>query len=135
MVSGGILMIIDPILEGSDSLLLLSRCILFAIYVTQNGFVQLLYTQQWAFLGSVEPSKGKGSAWFAPVAGIGSVASTLAASGISKLARVLTLPGILLVAAALLFICAYCSEVAYSIAKEVRFPQLYTNPLTLCVCV
>ena len=109
--------------DGESSMIFLyaSRVILFFLYMSQNGFVQLLYTQQWAFLGSVHKGKGSSAAWFAPVAGFGSVASTLAAKSVSKLAHTLTLPGLQMLAALMLVICTVCSETAYSIATKVRY--------------
>lgn len=56
-----------------------SRALVFLLFVYQNSSVQLLYTQHWSFLGSVLTEQ-EGAVWFAPIAGLGSVSSTLAVS-------------------------------------------------------
>jgi len=58
----------------------LSYCykgILFLLLVVQNSNVQLLFTQHWSYLGSVLCTS-EANIWFAPIAGVGSIASTLA---------------------------------------------------------
>jgi hypothetical protein len=50
----------------------------------------LLYTQHWSFLGSICPQ-----VWFAPTAGLGSVASTLAALAVSPLVDRVGLTGLM----------------------------------------
>ncbi len=59
----------------------ISKIFIFALFIFQSANVQFLYTQHWSFLGSVlTPEEGK--VWFAPIAGIGSITSTLAVSSI-----------------------------------------------------
>ena len=93
---------------------------IFLLQVCGSGFVQLLTTAHWSFLGSV---CGKdGVIWFAPIAGIGSVTSTLAAMLVSPLVDHVGLSGLLWVAA--IFIVASCiaSDDAYRIADEYLKP-------------
>ena len=91
----------------------------FALFVTQNSLVQLLYTQHWAFIGSIGHGKKEGSIWFAPIAGIGSLASTLAASAVGSTADMITLPGLLLVAAMFMVLSGFAAESAYYMAEKV----------------
>jgi hypothetical protein len=55
----------------------LYKSVVFTLLVFQNSNVQLLFTQHWSFLGSVL-SSSEASIWFAPIAGVGSITSTLA---------------------------------------------------------
>jgi hypothetical protein len=110
--------------ESSDDTFLLlkplSKTCIFILFVSQNALVQLLFTQHWAFLGTLGQGKKEASAWFAPVAGIGSVASTLAASAVGPMAEVLTLPGLLMAAALTMVLSGVGAEVAFVMAEKVR---------------
>ena len=57
----------------------ISKAIIFFLFIYQNSNVQLLYTQYWSFISSVLSPK-EGAVWFAPIAGIGSITSTIAVS-------------------------------------------------------
>ena len=96
-----------------------SRTVSFSMLVIQSGFVYLLSSQHWSFLGSVQ-SKEDGARWFAPIAGIGSISSTVAAFAVSPLVNVLGLPNLLIAASFLLAISAYCGDMAYQVAQKVR---------------
>ena len=87
--------------------------------VIQSGFVYLLSSQHWSFLGSVQ-SKEEGARWFAPIAGVGSISSTVAAFAVSPLLNVLGLPIILVAASFLLAVSACCGDIAYQVAQKVR---------------
>jgi hypothetical protein len=96
----------------------LSRAVSFSILVMQSGFVYLISSQHWSFLGSVQ-SKQDGARSFAPIAGIGSISSTVAAFAVSPLVNLLGLPNLLIAAAFLLAISAYCGDMAYEVAYKV----------------
>jgi hypothetical protein len=96
----------------------LSQVISSFIFIAENGLVQLLYSQHWSFLGSVQ-SKEESAVWFAPIAGLGSIASTLAGMVVSPLVSLLGLPHLLVVASSFLLACAFCSDKAYQIAEQV----------------
>lgn len=98
----------------------ISRTCIFLLFVSQNAFVQLLFTQHWAFLGSLGKGSKDGSAWFAPVAGIGSVSSTLAASAVGSMADAFSLPGLLLFAAVIMLSSGVAADFAYAMAEKVR---------------
>lgn len=107
-------------IEESTVIQSLSRGCIFCLFVGQNAFVQLLFTQHWAFLGSLGQGKKEGSAWFAPVAGIGSLSSTLAASTVGPMAEMLSLPGLLLFSALVVGLSGVAAELAYAMAEKVR---------------
>ena len=110
--------------ESSDDKTLflktVSKICIFVLFVSQNALVQLLFTQHWAFLGTLAQGKKDSSAWFAPVAGIGSLASTVAASAVGPMADVLTLPGLLLSAALTMVLSGVAAEFAFVMAEKVR---------------
>ena len=112
--------------EGDDRIMLLqgidltifSRALLFALFVFQSANVQFLYTQHWSFLGSIlTPEEGK--VWFAPIAGIGSITSTIAASQVSHLVEKIGLIGLLCTAALVIGSSAIFADAAYKVATEV----------------
>ena len=114
------------LLEGID-LTIFSRTLLFALFVFQSANVQFLYTQHWSFLGSIlTPEEGK--VWFAPIAGIGSITSTLAASQVSHLVEKIGLIGLLCTAALVIGSSAIFADAAYKVATEV------SQSLRLYVC-
>lgn len=101
----------------------LARMVIFGLSVCQNALVQLLYTQHWSFLGSICPQ-----VWFAPIAGLGSVASTLAALAVSPLVDRVGLTGLLFASSWFLVASAMFGDHAYRIAQLVREKKT-------CVCV
>ena len=127
----------DAEASSSSSFLLyhqLSKATLFTLFVAESGFVQLLYTQHWSFLSAVQQqervvtaaaggdsgtTKASGITWFAPIAGLGSLASTLAGFSILPLVSAVGLPNLLIVASMVLIVACYCSDTAYVIAEEV----------------
>lgn len=104
-----------------------SRVLLWLMLVLQSGFVQLLMTQHWSFIGSIQTS----AVWFSPIAGIGSVSSTLAAFAVSPLVERVGLGGLLWGAALLLVVSACCGEYAYQAAEQVRSCHVHPKPLLL----
>jgi len=96
----------------------ISKAVLFCLFVMENGFVNLLYTAHWSFLSSVQ-SENEGAVWFAPIAGLGSIASTLTGLSVSPLVKLVGLPGLLLIASVFLVGTELCSDAAYRIAEEV----------------
>jgi hypothetical protein len=103
----------------------ITRLGLFVLFVVQNSFVQLLHTQHWSFLSSIVPAQ-EGSVWFAPLSGLGSLASTMAGFAVTPLLHRYGFTGLLWVASLCLWSAAWCSEQAYEMAEQVRqgFRQL-----------
>jgi hypothetical protein len=102
-----------------------SQVISSFIFVAEDGLVQLLYSQHWSFMGSVQ-SKEESAVWFAPIAGMGAMASTLAGMVVSPLVSFLGgLPHLWCVASLFMLACAFCADQAYQIAEQVRTGRMY----------
>jgi len=93
-----------------------SRPLLFALFVFQNAYVQLLYNQHWAFISSVLTPE-EGNRVFAPIAGLGSIGSTLAAGMVSVFVARLGLIGLLHVSGASYIVSAILADVAFGMAR------------------
>lgn len=98
----------------------ISRFAVFFLFVYQNASVRLLHSQHWSFISSVT-SKDEAKKWFAPITGLASLTSTIAAGSISYLLRSLNLFGLLIAAAAIMLLGAKCSDTAYRIAEIHNF--------------
>lgn len=140
-VGGTFLLLLDPLLdqqEQEDTTTTfyhhLSQGLLFFLFITENSFIQLLFTQQWAFMSSVQ-SREEAAIWFAPIAGLGSIASTASAFTVSPLVNKVSLAGLLLVASTFMFGSAYCGMNAYQIAKEVCVELVHYICIFMCVCL
>lgn len=97
-----------------------SKYFIFCLFVYQSANVQFLYTQHWSFLGSIlTPEEGK--VWFAPIAGIGSITSTLAAANVHNLVDRIGLVGLLCTAAVVIGSSAIFADSAYAVAAENGF--------------
>jgi len=97
-----------------------SRALLFILFVFQNAYVQLLYNQHWAFISSVLTPE-EGTRVFAPIAGLGSIGSTLAAGMVSALVGRLGLIGLLHLAGASFVVSAVMADVAFGTARRGGF--------------
>lgn len=97
-----------------------SQPILFFIFVFQNAYVQLLYNQHLAFISSILTAE-EGTKAFAPIAGLGSIGSTLAAGMVSTLVERSGLIGLLYMAGASFVLSAAFADVAFGIARKNGF--------------
>ena len=102
----------------------ISQVTAIVLFVSQNALVQLLFTQHWAFLGSIQTNT---KSWFAPIAGIGSLSSTLAAASVGVLAQHIDLQGLLVTAAILIGASGICANRAYEIAEQYDFAPRQTS--------
>ena len=94
------------------------KLLIFGMFVVQSANVQFLYTQHWSFLGSVmTPEEGK--VWFAPIAGVGSITSTLAAGNVKYFVDKMGLLGLLSTAAITIGASAFFADKAYGISRKV----------------
>jgi hypothetical protein len=100
----------------------------FLLNVIENGFVQLLATQHWSFLGSLCDQDC--AVWFAPIAGLGSIASTLAAMAVSLLVDRVGLTGLLWIASGFLVASCVAADEAYRIAQLVCSMFAYCGSLS-----
>jgi len=108
----------DGQLEAQGLFHQIGRALLFGLFVLENCFVQLLFTQHWAFMSSVQ-TREEAAVWFGPIAGIGSIISTAVAFTVAPLIDVLGLAALLIVAGIFMLVSAYFAMDAYRIAKQV----------------
>lgn len=99
---------------------LFSQTILFLLFVFQNAYVQLLYNQHWAFISSVLTPE-EGSKVFAPIAGLGSIGSTVAAGLVSIFVGRIGLIGLLHLAGVSYFVSAIFADMAFALARRGGF--------------
>jgi ATP/ADP translocase len=105
---------------GTGTATTMTKYIVGALFVFRESYVQLLTSQHWSFISSIlTPSES--SRWFAPISGLTSITSALAAAGVGKLSAVLGLQGVLLVAAVVLGGSVGFGRMAYSIAEKNGF--------------
>lgn len=88
------------------------------VFLFHNSYIQLLYQQHWSFLGSILDSN-QGAKYFASIAGVSSLASTVAASLVSKVVNTIGLSGLLFGASASLIVTIPLSNLAYLISSKV----------------
>ncbi|KAG7363049.1 TLC ATP/ADP transporter [Nitzschia inconspicua] len=104
--------------RGVQVLRRLAQTTIFSLNVAQSSFVQLLYTQHWSFIGSVSKEWEGATVWFAPIAGLGSIASTLAALGVQPVIQRWGLTGSLGISSIFLLASGCAADVAYRIANR-----------------
>lgn len=130
IVSGWVLKSLDDYLETAtetashhfiySNVKAWSQPLLFLLFVFQNAYVQLIYNQHWAFISSVL-SPEEGARAFAPIAGLGSIGSTLAAGLVSVFVNKLGLIGLLHLAGFSYVISALLADVAFELARKGDF--------------
>ena len=108
----------DTSTSSSNNLAVLTRYIVGALFVFRESYVQLITSQHWSFISSVL-TPNQSSTWFAPISGLTSVTSALAAMGVGKLSAAWGLQGVLGVAAVVLGGSVVFGEAAYGIAEKV----------------
>lgn len=94
----------------------MSQILLFTLFVFQSAYVQLLYAQHWAFISSVLTAE-EGSRLFAPIAGLGSIGSTLAAGSVSMCVEKFGLIGLMYMAGASYVVSAILANMAFATAR------------------
>jgi ATP/ADP translocase len=118
--NGNAEMIVNGLLFGAKEPASFSQPILFLLFVFQNAYVQLLYNQHWAFISSVLTAE-EGTKAFAPIAGLGSIGSTLAAGMVSTLVERSGLIGLLYMAGVSFVVSASFADIAFGIARKNGF--------------
>jgi hypothetical protein len=103
---------------ASSLISITTRYIVGALFVFRESYVQLITSQHWSFISSVL-TPDQSSTWFAPISGLTSLTSALAAMGVGKLSGMFGLPGVLSVAALVLGGSVVFGEAAYNIADKV----------------
>lgn len=106
--------------NNSNNIAILTRYLVGALFVFRESYVQLITSQHWSFISSVL-TPNQSSTWFAPISGLTSVTSALAAMGVGKLSSMWGLQGVLGVAACVLGGSVVFGQAAYRIADKVSF--------------
>ncbi len=105
----------------------LSQLIIWASFVFQNSYAQLLYAQQWSFLGSIFTPTQAGK-YYSYIAGMSSISSMIAGASVSKLVGHVGLSGLLVMAAISLSCTCVLEDLAYSISEKHGFdPKMKAN--------
>jgi hypothetical protein len=117
-VSISVLTITTLLLKTTTSFPMISKCLVALLFVFQNAYAHLLYTQQWSFLGSVmTPSEG--TKYFSAIAGLSSLVCTLTATLTANLASVVGLLGLILGTSLSLTVSLLLADQAYRLGEEV----------------
>ena len=110
--------------EGGDTtttsslVSIVTRYVVGALFIFRESYVQLITSQHWSFISSVL-TPNQSSMWFAPISGLTSVTSAVAAMYVGKLSGMWGLQGVLGVAALVLGGSVVFGEAAYGIAEKV----------------
>jgi ATP/ADP translocase len=112
--------ICHSIMPTWQGLAILSKAAVAALFVFQNSYAHLLYTQQWSFLGSVmTPSEG--TKWFSVIAGLSSVVCTITATMTHVLSDRVGLLGLIVGTCVTLAMSMVLADRAYQLAQDHGF--------------
>jgi TLC ATP/ADP transporter len=100
-----------------------SRWCVALLYIFQNSYAHLLYTQHWSFLGSVCTVED-GARWFATLAGLSSLASTCTGALVEPLVSRVGLYGLIFGTVGTLSLSLLCAERAYRISETHQFSPI-----------
>jgi hypothetical protein len=106
--------------SNNNNIAIVTRYLVGALFVFRESYVQLITSQHWSFISSVL-TPNQSSTWFAPISGLTSVTSALAAMGVGRLSSMWGLQGVLGVAACVLGGSVVFGQAAYRIADKVSF--------------
>lgn len=102
----------------------MTKAIVALLFVFQNSYAHLIYTQQWSFLGSVM-TPTEGTRWFTYIAGLSSIVCTITASCVSSIATNGNgnggLTALILLTCLTLTASMICSDRAYQLSNEYGF--------------
>jgi ATP/ADP translocase len=96
------------------------------IFLFQNSYQYLLYTQQWSFVSTVLTPE-QGSRWFAGIAGLSSVFSSILGTIVPYLLPYTGLLGLMASTCITLTLCLIAQDKAYSIAQANGFDPADTQ--------
>ena len=114
---GALIAKLDPLVESNANVATLTRYIVGALFIFRESYVQLITSQHWSFISSVL-TPNQSSTWFAPISGLTSVTSALAAMGVGKLSSMWGLQGVIGVAAVVLAGSVIFGEMAFRLQKR-----------------
>jgi hypothetical protein len=114
----------SPAGAGAATTTTATKLLVGILFVFQNSYAHLIYTQQWSFLGSVM-TPTEGTKWFSSIAGICSLVCTFTATLVHRLAAVVGLLGLIWGTAGALVLSLALSDRAYQLGELVRPPSSY----------
>ena len=114
--------------NNNNNIAIVTRYLVGALFVFRESYVQLITSQHWSFISSVL-TPNQSSTWFAPISGLTSVTSALAAMGVGRLSSMWGLQGVLGVAACVLGGSVVFGQAAYRIADKVSFFCVFVSGL------
>ncbi len=99
----------------------MTRAVVAPLFVFQNSYAHLIYTQQWSFLGSVM-TPTEGTRYFTLVAGFSSLVCTLTAASVKTIAdQSYGLVLLVFLTCATLGLSMLCADTAYQMAETHGF--------------
>jgi hypothetical protein len=98
----------------------LSKGVVATLFVFQNSYAHLLYTQQWSFLGSVM-TPTEGVQWFSIIAGLSSLVCTITATMVHTLSDTVGLLGLITGTCVTLAASMLLADNAYRLSEEHGF--------------
>lgn len=105
-------------LAGQGNPTVWTKLLVGILFVFQNSYGHLIYTQQWSFLGSVM-TPTEGTKWFSAIAGICSIVCTFAGTLVHRLASVVGLLGLIQGTGATLLLSLLMADRAYQLSETV----------------
>jgi hypothetical protein len=111
---------------------LLSKGVVASLFVFQNSYAHLLYTQQWSFLGSVM-TPTEGTKWFSLIAGLSSLVCTITATMVHTLSDTVGLLGLIIGTCVTLAMSMILADNAYALSEVHGFdpsPELSSKSKT-----
>ena len=117
-LSGLLIAKLEGMVDTNPTAKTVTKYLIGALFVFRESYVQLITSQHWSFLSSVLTPK-QSSRWFAPISGLTSVTSAVAAMGVGRLSQSLGLSGVLIVAGLVLGVSLILGDIAYGIAEKV----------------
>lgn len=118
LVSGFLIAKLDGMVESHPTAKIITKYLIGTLFVFRESYVQLITSQHWSFLSSIL-TPNQSSRWFAPISGLTSVTSAVAAMAVGRLSQILGLSGVLVVAGLVLGLSLILGDVAYGIAQKV----------------
>mmetsp|Transcript_14111 Transcript_14111/g.40241 ORF Transcript_14111/g.40241 Transcript_14111/m.40241 type:complete len:588 (-) Transcript_14111:50-1813(-) len=99
---------------------ILSKALVALLFIFQNSYAHLLYTQQWSFLGSVM-TPTEGTKWFSFIAGLSSIVCTATASMVKPLTAKIGLLGLIGGTCVTLIASLMIADQSYELAEQNGF--------------
>ena len=97
---------------------IITKLVVGCLFVFQNSYAHLLYTQQWSFLGSVM-TPTEGTKFFSAIAGLSSLVCTAAATIVHRLVSTVGLLGLIGGTCMTLSLSLLFADHAYSLSEIV----------------